>query len=140
MNKKLLYPAVISVAIQLLYMVLFFIFSTAGPYQMLVIFALFYVLAVPYTISWFFETFKHYDKRHKILHTLCVVLTLPLLFIGVYIAIEFFPVQHEPLTIEDSGRIHIYDTSGNELPLDTIPKLKVNDTIISQIKIDEISE
>lgn len=137
MNKKLLYPAIVSIAIQFLYVVLFLMGQTSIFLSMSVLFMIFYVITIPYVIIWFIETFRQYNRKYKILNSLCVLATLPLFFIALFITIALFPVQHQPKEI-DMEQIHMYDVDGNEIPPSNLFQKVVKDSVhISRIHLDE---
>ena len=141
MNKKILIPAIICVALQLLMIIMYYykLFETGLRVNIFNISSIVHLIAIPYVFYQLFTVKNNVRPYRNIYNVIAAIFTLPILF-GLYIItllILYGPSSNQTQDI-DPDDIHIYDKQGNEILKDSLlHRTKEDSTVIERISIDQ---
>jgi hypothetical protein len=135
MNKKILYAAIISIVLQLFYAIAVYahLFTPSIRMNLLLFQFIFHLIAIPFVCYTLLTAKQQVKHMGKLLNITGVLFTFPVFFLFILIDSSFREYPTEDINPED---ITIYDTSGNQIPLDSVPAtLEKDSASISRIII-----
>ena len=141
MNKKILIPAIICVALQLVMIVMYYykLFEPGLRVNIFSISSIVHLIAIPYVFYQLFTVKNNVRPYMNIYNVIAAIFTLPILF-GLYIItllILYGPSSNQTQDI-DPKDIHIYDQQGNEIPKDSLlQRIKKDSTVIEQMSVEK---
>ena len=131
MNKYILWAAIINIV---LHMTCFITVRIGGVHlaDFSMIIFLYYLVSIPVVIYQYIESFKTRKKYTVLKNSIGAFFTLPFIFILPFI----LPLHSSTPQEIDPSDIHVYDSSGNEIPADSILKA-IDKEVIDGININE---
>lgn len=141
MNKKILIPAIMCVALQLVMIVMYYykLFEPGLRVNIFSISSTVHLIAIPYVFYQLFTVKNNVRPYRNIYNVIAAIFTLPVLF-GLYIItllILYGPSSNQTQDI-DPEDIHIYDQQGNEIPKDSLlQRIKKDSAVIEQMSVEK---
>ena len=140
MNKKILIPAIICVALQLLMIIMYYykLFEPSLRVNIFSVSSIVHLIAIPYVFYQLFTVKNNVRPYRNIYNVIAAVFTLPILFALYIITLLILYGPSNQTQDIDSEDIHMYDQQGNEIPKDSLlHRMNEDSTIIERIYIDE---